>query len=104
MAIPYEEKIKHWKQAYAIYVSNKFTKTESEFLCKTLILKCVELINEGIVENQKQTFRANRDLKSLLTLLLYERPAFTKVQQEIIKKSLENFKFYCIVKVQGMKS
>ena len=103
MAIPYDEKIKRWKQAYATYVSNKFTKVESDFLCKTLVLRCVELINEGIITNQKQAFRTNRDLKFLLTMLLYERPTFTKTQQEIIKKSLENFKIYCIVKVQGMK-
>jgi hypothetical protein len=103
MAIPYEEKMLRWKQAYELYVSNDFTKKEKEFICKTLILKCIELINEGIIKNEKHIFRSNRDLKVLLGYLLHEKPSFTKIQKELVKKSLENFKVYCILKVQGMK-
>lgn len=103
MALTFEEKMSRWKQAYTIYVSNNFTKKESEFLCKSLVLKCIELINEGIITNQKQFFRTNRDIKALLQVLMLKKPKFTKIQLNLIKYSLENFKVYCIVKVQGMR-
>jgi hypothetical protein len=99
----FEDKLKRWKEAYGIYVLNSFTNKETTHISKALLLRGMELMNEGILCDEKQAFRSNKDFVFAVRLLLEETPKITKIQKELIAKTLKNFKLYSIIRIQGMK-
>lgn len=102
MVVNFEEKMDRFKQAYSIYVENSFTKKDDSYISKMLLFKGIELINQGIIEDNKSVFRKNRDLLLVLKDLLSRCHGLTHIQQNLIKETFENLRVYAIVKIQRM--
>lgn len=98
-----QNKYGRWKKAYDIYVNEKFSDSEKKIISRKLILTAMEIVNEAIITNNKQIFRQNKYFIYIVKLLLSEKIKFTSIEQNIIKNTLENYKIYCILKVQGFK-
>lgn len=99
----FEERLRRFKEAYRLYAQARLPMREHAYANKVLLLKGIELINEGMVADEKHAFRTNRDLVLILRMLLLEEPSLTPLQQDLIKKTLEHFRVYAIVKVQQMR-
>ncbi|MFA6089306.1 MAG: hypothetical protein WC755_05555 [Candidatus Woesearchaeota archaeon] len=97
------EKFKRWKDAYDLYVSNYFKKSEDTLICKNILIKGIAIISEGIITDNKQFFRKNKEFLTMIKMLLFKDPKLNSFEKKLIKETLMQYKVYSILKIQGMK-
>jgi hypothetical protein len=86
-----------------LYVSNYFRKSEDCFICKNILVRGIAIISEGIVTDNKQFFRKNKEFLTMIKMLLLKDPKLNIYEKSLIRETLMQYKVYSILKVQGMK-